>query len=427
MAELLKLNQLRKVYEPPTYTLSACYIARDAEKTIERSIASIGSVADEIVLALDDRTRDRTVEVARAAVEAMGIPLFVREFHWIHDFSYARNLSIEDAHGEYCLIMDADEYLAEGDDAKIEQALADSEMDLFTCPAFLNGSYGDPNYEEPTFGRCGINWRNRIFRKASGARYRQRVHEVLVFPSDDGFSEKILIARFYHEGSMTQEKSDYYAALLILDHLDNRAAPVPALMLAERALIRQDAATAFKFIHQVDPDRIGSPGIAAKYWTVKGKITQCVWVRSLQQKQKKTEIAEEALGYYQKAAEICPVDPQGATHAAIILFAAFPERMEEGAETLRKLLEDDPSNVAAREMLEIYERFGSDRIDFLNRLGHYIIHMGQVEREAALEANGYTPDENIARLEQLDEILGERRSFEAGAEEAEFKMGDRDG
>jgi len=100
----------------PRQTVSLCMIVKDAESTLKKTLDSARSVADEIILAIDHTTSDRTREVIDAwtkdikgnwpIVKTIDIdsPLNI-------GFDEARNKSIEQATGDWILWMDADEIL----------------------------------------------------------------------------------------------------------------------------------------------------------------------------------------------------------------------------------------------------------------------------------------------------------------------------
>jgi glycosyltransferase involved in cell wall biosynthesis len=88
-----------------TATLSVCLIIRDEEKTIERAIASIKPVADEIIV-VDTGSNDRSAEIA-ASIGAR-----IYDFPWADDFSAARNFAISKSTCDYIFMLDGDEYIS---------------------------------------------------------------------------------------------------------------------------------------------------------------------------------------------------------------------------------------------------------------------------------------------------------------------------
>ena len=93
---------------PPTtnaspITLSACLIVRDEEQRLPACLASV-AFCDEIIV-VDSGSRDRTVEIARAAGAT------VLEHPW-EGFAIQRNVALDAAHGEWALEVDADERIS---------------------------------------------------------------------------------------------------------------------------------------------------------------------------------------------------------------------------------------------------------------------------------------------------------------------------
>ena len=87
--------------------ITLCLIARDEEAMLPACLESVRGAVDEIVL-VDTGSRDRTVEIARAAGAK------VVEQAWRDDFSAPRNEALRLATGQWVLQLDADERLAPG-------------------------------------------------------------------------------------------------------------------------------------------------------------------------------------------------------------------------------------------------------------------------------------------------------------------------
>jgi tetratricopeptide (TPR) repeat protein len=79
-------------------------IVRDEEANLHRCLASVAGIVDEIII-VDTGSRDHTVEIAQAHKTQ------VYSFSWCDDFAAARNESLKYAHGDWILVLDADEVL----------------------------------------------------------------------------------------------------------------------------------------------------------------------------------------------------------------------------------------------------------------------------------------------------------------------------
>jgi hypothetical protein len=88
-----------------TPTLSACLIVRNESLVLERCLASLSGVVDEIVV-VDTGSTDGTPEIAA------GFGARICRHAWRDDFSAARNVGLDVASGDWILAIDADEYLA---------------------------------------------------------------------------------------------------------------------------------------------------------------------------------------------------------------------------------------------------------------------------------------------------------------------------
>jgi len=86
-------------------SLALAVIARDEERGLPLAIASAHGCADEVVVAIDSRTTDRTREAAGGARVVDVV---------FEDFAQMRNAAIAAAEADWILMLDADEIL-EGD------------------------------------------------------------------------------------------------------------------------------------------------------------------------------------------------------------------------------------------------------------------------------------------------------------------------
>lgn len=99
-------------------TLSLCMIVKNEENFLERCLNSVKGLVDEIII-VDTGSTDKTKEIARRFTDK------VFDFEWCDDFSAARNESLKHATGDWILVLDADEVIAERDHDIIRELIRD--------------------------------------------------------------------------------------------------------------------------------------------------------------------------------------------------------------------------------------------------------------------------------------------------------------
>ncbi|MCJ7533664.1 MAG: glycosyltransferase [Anaerolineales bacterium] len=143
-------------------SLSLCMIVKNEERNLERCLASVQGVVDEIVL-VDTGSTDRTVEIS----EAHGAKIY--HHTWQDDFSLARNISLEHACENWVLILDADEELEITTRPLIKPFLSASDADAIRVRVRSFSPPGEyPEYQD--------SWQVRLFRNKPEYRYEQSVH-----------------------------------------------------------------------------------------------------------------------------------------------------------------------------------------------------------------------------------------------------------
>jgi len=141
--------------------ISLCMIVRDEAENLGRCLRSVrGHVAEMVVV--DTGSRDATCAVA----ESFGAR--VVRFPWADDFSRARNRSLEEAGGEWILVLDADEELREARLLPNLTAREDVEGWTFTIvsPLGTDGEMGASRHAAL-----------RLFRNRAAYRFEGPVHE----------------------------------------------------------------------------------------------------------------------------------------------------------------------------------------------------------------------------------------------------------
>ncbi len=89
---------------PAPIWLSVCLIVKNEEQRLSQCLASVRSLADEIIV-VDTGSSDRTISIAKKYKSR------IFHFTWCDDFSQARNYAIAQAKGKWILVIDADEIL----------------------------------------------------------------------------------------------------------------------------------------------------------------------------------------------------------------------------------------------------------------------------------------------------------------------------
>ena len=142
--------------------ISACYIVKNEEQNLPRSIESLKAAVDEIVV-VDTGSTDKTIEIANSYGAK------VIETPWQDDFSAPRNLAIENATGDYIIMIDADEFFI--NPKKVREAVeALSDKDAIFMPR-IDIDEDNDNKE------LNRDYYLRAFRNINYLRYRGLIHE----------------------------------------------------------------------------------------------------------------------------------------------------------------------------------------------------------------------------------------------------------
>ena len=97
-------------------TLAIVMIVKNEEESLDRCLKQAAGLADKLYIT-DTGSTDRTREIA-AAHGAV-----VTEYVWNQDFGKARNFALEQSDCDWNLVLDADEFLAEGSRKDLEEFL----------------------------------------------------------------------------------------------------------------------------------------------------------------------------------------------------------------------------------------------------------------------------------------------------------------
>ncbi|MGE5482584.1 MAG: glycosyltransferase [Bacteroidota bacterium] len=151
-----------KVIQSPR--ISACLIAKNEEAFLCACLESLAGEVDEIVV-VDTGSTDRTVEIATAA----GAKVVHEE--WKNDFSVARNRALDEATGDWVLVVDADERLASGQAGRLRELVSRAEAEGYD--GYLVQIVNFPDNEEART----ITHRVGLFRRRPEYRWEGKIHE----------------------------------------------------------------------------------------------------------------------------------------------------------------------------------------------------------------------------------------------------------
>ncbi|WP_031515552.1 glycosyltransferase family 2 protein [Desulfofalx alkaliphila] len=146
-------------------TISLCIIAKNEEHQIARCINSAKKYVDQIVV-VDTGSEDNTVKIARD----LGAEVY--QIQWQHDFSQARNYSIQRATKDWILFLDCDEELDEKTAPLLRQVVQQKNYQGYWL-YFINIIKGRPSSSFLSF---------RLFRNNPNYRFESPIHEQ-VLPS----------------------------------------------------------------------------------------------------------------------------------------------------------------------------------------------------------------------------------------------------
>lgn len=170
-------------------------IARDEARLLPRMLASIKGVVDEIIV-VDTGSVDETPAIAAAA----GARVIHHPFQ--DDFSDARNVALEAATSRWILVLDADEYLADGAGAIIRRAVRQGDRAGFYLH-FINHLGG---------GRQHVCAMARLFRNHPAIRFRYVIHEqivddLVVYSRRKNYPLQVLDGAIVHHDGYLPERS----------------------------------------------------------------------------------------------------------------------------------------------------------------------------------------------------------------------------
>lgn len=141
-------------------------IVKNAENEVLTAIESVSGIADEIVI-LDTGSTDQTVERVRPYAN------LVVQASWNDDFAEARNLSLEEATGDWILFLDADETLHPEDAKELKELIQRTDREGFFLQLINRMEDDGGSHEE-------VSPSVRLFRNRPEYRFKGAIHEQIV-------------------------------------------------------------------------------------------------------------------------------------------------------------------------------------------------------------------------------------------------------
>ncbi|WP_339278960.1 glycosyltransferase [Paenibacillus sp. FSL W8-1187] len=155
--------------------ISLCMIVKNEESVLDRCLESLKDSVDEIII-IDTGSTDRTKEIA------LSYTPHVHDFVWVNDFSKARNEAARRARGRWILVLDADEYFAPGDAARLRSFLETAEPSPLLIYAINVINFVGASKEEGILTSGEIP---RLFPNGFGIEYERPIHEQLRSPQGE--------------------------------------------------------------------------------------------------------------------------------------------------------------------------------------------------------------------------------------------------
>ena len=147
-------------------TVSLCMIVKNEEDVLARCLESVSGLVDEIVV-VDTGSTDRTREIAKRFTGR------VYDFIWINDFAAARNYAFSLAEKDYCMWLDADDVILDGDRAAFQTLKETLDPEVNVVMAKYNTGFDEDG--NVTFSY----FRERLIKNHAGMRWEGAVHEAV--------------------------------------------------------------------------------------------------------------------------------------------------------------------------------------------------------------------------------------------------------
>lgn len=165
--------------------LSVCLIVKNEARHLARCLESVTAIASEC-LVIDTGSTDQTVAIARQ------LGAQVHHLEWQNDFAQARNFALQQAQGDWVLMLDGDEFV-DPESLPALQALLEQPP---PAPALISVRIQHLD-DQGQIQR--IDFSSRLYTRHPDIRYRYAFHERLQMPASIYF-ERLPAIKIQHLG-----------------------------------------------------------------------------------------------------------------------------------------------------------------------------------------------------------------------------------
>ncbi|MFA7012885.1 MAG: glycosyltransferase [Desulfobacterales bacterium] len=307
-------------------TLSLCMIVKNEEKHLPRCLKSVRNVVDEMII-VDTGSTDKTIDIARI----FGAKVF--EFPWTGDFSAARNHSLDQATGDWILILDADEVVSALDFSELQSLLRKKSVtpaaysivtrNYVTNVSFMGWTPNNGQYPEEAGAGWVASTKVRLFPRRKDVFFSNPVHEIL-------------------EDSLKNIKLPIFPCNIVVHHYGK-------LDVDRNTQKGENYYLLGKMKYESDPTNVQFINELAKQAQVLDKYEEAVelWLKLLSL----IEDDHQSPGYKEIAKVSYGGDPLSEIYSQLALAYLTLDRFEEALKTARKTIE---SRVRLKESVHIY-------------------------------------------------------------------------
>lgn len=203
-------NTKSGLYSPK---LSLCMIVKNEAHRLQNCLNSVKQVADEIII-VDTGSTDQTVKIAKRNTSK------VYYFQWCDDFAQARNYSLNQAIGQWVLVLDADEVLLPSGIPLIQQIV--NEPNNIIAVNLIRQEVG--TNQAPYSLVCRL-FRNRGDLRFTGVYHEQidqdlmRIKQAETHWQIANYEQPAILHFGYTDREISQTDKYYFAERLMLKHL----------------------------------------------------------------------------------------------------------------------------------------------------------------------------------------------------------------